>query len=165
MIKLIWAMDKNGIIGKNNKLPWRIKEELQHFYRETKFKTILMGRKTYESLPNKNLINRKIILISRSDKNSKALNSILDNQNSNVVVVNNLIDFLKKYYNTKEDLYICGGASIYQQSIPFANELIISEIKNSYDGDSVFPKFDITKFELYKKIDYNDFIVKYYKKI
>ena len=154
MIKLIWAMDPNRVIGKNNSLPWKIKEELKHFLNSTKNHTVLIGRKTYESLPSP-LLNRKIIVLTRN-KNYKI-------NDSSIICSNNLEAIINKYKNSEEILFVCGGSKIYKETLYAADELIITNIKKEYDGDTYFPEFDLTKFELIKKVEYIKFNIEYYR--
>ncbi len=154
MIKLVWAMDLNGVIGKNNGLPWNIKEELKHFVKITKNNTILMGRTTFEHLPGI-LPNRKIIVLTRNES--------LTSDNKDVKYCHNLNKLVDEYANNPNlDLYVCGGANIYKQFLPFANELIISIIKDKFDGDTYFPEYDLSKFKLTAKQENSNFIVEYY---
>ncbi|WP_339020430.1 dihydrofolate reductase [Spiroplasma endosymbiont of Atherix ibis] len=155
MISLIWAQTKDGIIGKNNKLPWKIKEEMQHFINYTKNKTVLMGRNTWDSLSVKPLPNRKNILIT-SRKLEKSYNDI--------ELSNKLEDFLEKYKSIEEELVIIGGSQIYEAALNYADRLIISVIKKNYQGDVFAPKFDQLLFKITKKMDFEEFEIYYYER-
>ena len=162
MIKIIVGMDESGLIGSDNTpngIPWKNKEDMEHFKKTTEGKTILMGRKTYEKI-RKPLPNRKTIVVSS-----------LTMDDPRVEVSHNLQEIFEKYKgNKKEDLYVCGGSNIYEQSIPYADELIISIIPGIHKGNVYFP-FDFfenlkkEKFELvcYKKN--KTFSLEKYKKI
>ncbi|AGR41434.1 dihydrofolate reductase [Spiroplasma taiwanense] len=155
MVILIWAQTKKGVIGLNNKLPWNIKEEMQHFINSTKNKTILMGRNTWESLTIKPLPNRQNILItSRS----------LEKRYNNVEISTDLDLILEKYRNSQEDLYVIGGLQIYLTALKFADKLIISEIKKEYNGDTFAPKWDKKQYRLESKTEFEEFIVYVYER-
>ncbi|WP_424527076.1 dihydrofolate reductase [Spiroplasma endosymbiont of Glossina fuscipes fuscipes] len=156
MIKLLWAMDENNLIGKNNHLPWHLKEELQHFKRTTVGQTILFGRLTYEGIGGP-LPNRKILVLTT--KKDYIINHL------DVKVVTNLNDIINTYQqNLTDDIYICGGKKIYEATLPYADELIISYIKGKYEGDTYFPAFDLTQFILTKTTELEQFVIKYYKR-
>lgn len=143
MIKLIWAMDKNWLIGKENKMPWRVKEDLIYYKEKTEGKNVLMGYNTYISLKgyykDRPLPYGKIYLATRKKI------AFPDCE-----VISSLEDFLK---NNKEELWVVGGSSIYSQSLEYASELYISFIKGDYEGDTYFPKFDLDSWNLKSKID------------
>lgn len=134
MIILIAAISKNGAIGKDGKIPWHIPEDLKHFKETTEGKTVLMGRKTFESILGylgKPLPNRKNIIITRQ-KNYEVPKE--------VEVYPNIEDALKKH--RLEDIYVIGGAEIYKETIPRADKLIITEIHKNVEGDAFFPNID-----------------------
>lgn len=135
MIKLIWAMDQNWLLGSNNKIPWNYPSDLKYFQNITNNKTVLMGLSTYYSLKGyykkRDLPFKKIYVASFE-------NIKLDD----AVVVTNLDLFIK---NIDEELFIIGGKSIYEYFIPYANYLYITYILNSYHGDTYLNKFDLNK--------------------
>ncbi|MDE5565969.1 MAG: dihydrofolate reductase [Anaeroplasmataceae bacterium] len=139
MVKLIWAMTHENVIGKDNKIPWHIKEDLLYYKDCTKGQTVLMGEATYYSLKGyyktRPLPYGKIYVASLN----------LDLNLEDAVVVNDAVSFLKV---TKEDLWVVGGASIYKLALPYADELYVSFINKNYDGDTYFPKIDWDKFRL-----------------
>lgn len=127
-IHLIWAQDFNGGIGKDGQLPWHISEDLKNFKKITLGSTIIMGRKTWDSLPFKPLPKRRNIVLSNSDI-------------SNIEVyhnVENCIETLKKESISK--IFIIGGASIYKAFFNYATHLHITLINiSSNDLDTFFP--------------------------
>ncbi|ALD66659.1 dihydrofolate reductase [Spiroplasma cantharicola] len=155
MISLIWAQSKNNIIGKDNKLPWNIKEEMQHFINYTKNKTILMGRNTWDSLSKKPLPNRKNILITSRE---------LEKSYNNLEVSNNLEEILKKYQLSQEELVIIGGSQIYKSALNYADKLVISIIKQNYPGDVFAPQWDNLLFKMTHKEDFSEFTTYYYER-
>lgn len=160
MIKLIWAMDPNGVIGINQKLPWHIKEEFDHFRKTTKNQTILVGRKTFEGLL-KVLPNRKTIILTRN-KNYKY-------SHKDVSVINDINNIIYEYGTKKDkDIYICGGSEIYKLFYSFSDQLIASLIYKEYKGDSFFPYLNFNKdknFKLIKIEKYNEYKIEYYDRV
>ena len=135
MISLIWAMDKNWLVGKDNKLPWHFKEDLIYYKSKTEGQTVLMGDKSYYSLKgyykDKPLPYGKIYVAS------------LDNLDlEDAIVVNDVISFLKDFPQN-EMLWVVGGATIYKFALPFANYLYITHVDGEYEGDTWFPRFNI----------------------
>ncbi|AHF60869.1 hypothetical protein P344_02580 [Spiroplasma mirum ATCC 29335] len=154
MIKLLWAMDQHGLIGKDNHLPWHIKAELQHFKAETLNKTILLGRTTFEVI-NCVLPNRKTIVVTHNP------NYHFDHPD--VQVVHDLQPILTQYQqNPDNELIVCGGSKVYEETLPVADQLIISYIKGKYTGDTYFPPFNLDDFELKFNQEYDEFTVKKY---
>ena len=135
MISLIWAMDKNWLVGKDNKLPWHFKEDLLYYKEKTAGNTVLMGDVSYYSLKSyykeKPLPYGKIYVAS------------LDKLDlSDAVVVNDVVKFLKEFPKD-EELWVVGGATIYKFALPYADRLYITHVDGEYEGDTYFPKFDL----------------------
>lgn len=140
MLSLIVAMAENRIIGKDNKLPWHYPEDLKYFKETTLHKTVVMGRLTYESILEslkKPLPNRKSIIITRSPEKFPG-----------VECYTSVEDFLAKYGNSDEEIFIIGGARIYQALLPYCDRLYITKIHKSYEGDTYFPEFKEEDFKL-----------------
>lgn len=143
---IIAAVAQNGVIGKKNDLPWNIPEDLQHFQEITQGKNVLMGQKTFESILarlGKPLPDRHNIVVSK-DPDFQAP--------SGVEVFSDLTEALKKYINT--DIYIAGGASIYQQTISMADRLFITRVNLEPEGDAFFPEIDPSVWRLVSERDY-----------
>jgi dihydrofolate reductase len=127
-IHLIWAQDKNGGIGKKGKLPWHIPEDLKNFKKITLNSTIVMGRKTWETLPIKPLPERRNIVLSS--------NSIAEVENYNSI--ENCIKILHK--DNLKKMFVIGGAEIYQHFIHQSDELHITFVDTKTEGiDKYFP--------------------------
>ena len=141
MISLIWAMDKNWLVGKDNKLPWHFKEDLLYYKSKTEGKTVLMGDKSYFSL--------KSYYKTKPLPYGKVYVASLDNlELDDAEVVNDVISFLKSFPKD-EELWVVGGATIYKFALPYANYLYITFVDGEYEGDAWFPKFDLeTEFNL-----------------
>lgn len=154
MIKMIVAWDKNKVIGNKDKLPWRIKSELEHFKKTTMGDTLLFGKTTFEGLPKK-LPGRKSFVLSPEDV--KNADKIINNENE-------LLKIFKKYNSSNETLWISGGKSIYEKYFNYASEILVSEIKDSYEGD-VKLNINLSNWNKEKIADYEKFsVIKYSKK-
>ena len=124
-------------IGKNNDLIWHLPNDLKFFKSVTTGKTVIMGRRTFESLP-KMLPNRHHVVISSSNSFP-----------SEVEVFNNLDDLLNKYNNVKDELFIIGGASIYKLFLDYSDKLYLTEINaECKDATAYFPEFDKSKYDM-----------------
>lgn len=138
MLSIIVAKSKNNVIGKNNGLIWHLPNDLKRFKTLTSNHNIIMGRKTFESL-GKILPNRYHIILS-NDKNLKI-------ENPQVEVINN-ISQLDKYINSTEENFVIGGGLIYKLLLPYCKKLYITQIDESFDGDTFFPEIDEKEWEL-----------------
>ena len=133
---IIAAIGKNNELGKNNKLIWSIKEDLKFFKDTTMGHPIIMGSKTFYSLP-KVLPGRTNIVISSKN-----------NYPDEVVVYNKIEDLLNDYNNSSEELFIIGGGSIYSKFIDLCDKLYLTEIDSECnDADTYFPNFDKNDYE------------------
>ena len=133
---IIAAIGKNRELGKDNDLIWHLPNDLKFFREVTTGKTIIMGRKTFDSLP-KMLPNRKHIVISSSN-----------NFNSEVKVYKDIKQLLLDYKNSLEELFVIGGASIYKQFIDIADKLYLTEVDaECMDASVYFPEFDKNNYE------------------
>ena len=141
-LSLIVALAQNGCIGINNKLPWYLPEDLKYFRRLTTGNIVIMGRKTYDSIGGKPLPNRQNIVISRNT----------DFQAEGVKVVASIDDALKVAESIAEisdtqEAFIMGGAQIYEQSLPLAQRLYITEVKKTVTGDAFFGSIDLAQWQ------------------
>ena len=135
---LIAAMDNNRIIGNNNKIPWKAKGEQTLFKRITENSVVIMGRNTYESLPNGALPNRYNAVLS-SDSNFEAIGCFMFSSFEKA-----LVSMHEEFPTCK--IFVIGGASLYEQTIKNAEELHITRIERDYEGDAYFPKYSIKNF-------------------
>ena len=127
-LHLIWAQDKKGGIGKDGGLPWSVPEDLKNFKRTTINKTVIMGRKTWESLPFKPLPKRKNIVLSRSNIKGAHCYTSIEN------CLQGISQSLKN-----EPVFIIGGRKIYYEFFKFSSCLHITQLNNHYDADTFFP--------------------------
>lgn len=138
----IVAIGKNRELGKDNQLIWHFPQDLKFFKEQTKGHTIVMGRKTFESLPGM-LPKRHHIVISKSGAKFP----------EEVEVFSSIDAFVDAYQSKEEEIFVIGGATIYKQMLNLCHRLTLTEINQSYDADVFFPEFDKT---LYHKKILND---------
>ncbi len=130
MLSIIVAVAKNNVIGKDNQLIWHLPEDLKRFKKLTTNHTIIMGRKTFESL-GRILPNRKhVILCNDAEMNIK---------NENVEILDD-ISKLEKYKDSEEENFVIGGATIYKLLMPYANKMYVTHINEEFEGDVYFPE-------------------------
>lgn len=135
-LSLIAAIGKNNELGVNNNLIWHLSEDLKYFKKVTSDKTIIMGRKCFESLPGL-LPNRKHIVLT----NNK------DYQVPGVIVYHNIDDVINYIKNTNKECFIIGGGKIYELFLPYCKTLYLTEINAEEKADVYFPNFDKELFE------------------
>lgn len=155
MISIIVAMDDDQLIGKKdsaNGMPWNNSEDLKHFKATTIHKTILMGYTTYQAI-GRPLPNRKTIVVCFEPF-----------EDERVEVRTSLENVIQEYKDRNEDLFISGGASIYKQSLPLADQLLISRIKGSHEGETYFPNFDEYGYQLVETKPYETFDLQVYQR-
>lgn len=126
MINIIVAISKNRVIGNDNKLIWSLPSDLKRFKQMTTGNTVVMGRKTYESI-GKPLPNRRNIIITRNS----------DYKAEGCEIVNSLEEALMLCNN---NCFIIGGGEIYKQSLPLADKLYLTVINEDFEGDTFFPE-------------------------
>ncbi|RJE90198.1 dihydrofolate reductase [Paenibacillus sp. 1011MAR3C5] len=135
-ITLIAAMDRNRAIGVRNELPWRLPEDMAYFRRMTTGKTVLMGRKTFESL-GRPLPNRRNVVLTRQT----------DLHLDGCEVIHRLEDAIRTF--GEEELMIIGGAEIYALALPHADRILLTEVEMEVDdADAYFPAFDERSWRL-----------------
>ena len=128
---IIVAMDENRVIGKDGDIPWHYPEDMKHFKEETTGETVLMGRKTYFSLPEdyRPLPDRRNIVLSRSDPELP----------EEVDKVESLEEAWKKAEEYGDKVYIAGGSSVYEQTLEVADRMVLTRIHDEHKGDTFFP--------------------------
>tara|TARA_Y100000310_G_scaffold344356_1_gene456710 strand:+ start:7280 stop:7762 length:483 start_codon:yes stop_codon:yes gene_type:complete len=137
MITLIAAISDNNVIGSNGKIPWYLPEDLRRFKEITLNHPVIMGRKTYESIPKKfrPLPQRKNIVLSSSLKNQKG-----------IYIARTIDEALE--LTEDRDSYIIGGESVYESFLPIAEELEITRVRKNFEGDAFFPKVNWDEWNL-----------------
>lgn len=137
MISFIVAMDENRVIGKDNQLPWRLPEDLKFFKRVTMGHPIAMGRKTHESI-GRVLPGRENIVITRQG----------DYRSADCTVFHSVEDFVMYSKKQSDEIFVIGGAEIFNETFNFADRLYITSIHEEFAGDTFFPEFELSKWEL-----------------
>ncbi len=145
MFSLIVAATKDGVIGKNGDLPWRIPSDLSYFKRMTMGKKMIMGRRTFESLPGM-LKGRELIVLTRSEDYKVP---------DGVKLIHSLEDVLD-YENLDEEVFIIGGGEIFRKFIPKCNKLYITWVNRAFEGDTYFPLEMIEGFKEVSREDATD---------
>lgn len=146
MLSIIVAKASNDVIGGDNKLLWHISEDLKRFKDITSGHTIIMGRKTFESLP-KVLPNRHHIIITR-DKNFKV-------DSEAVTIINDISDVISKFKDTEEEVFIIGGGEIYKTLMPYTKKLYLTRVYKDFEGDTTFPSINYDEWKAITKSEIN----------
>jgi dihydrofolate reductase len=134
-IALVVAISENNAIGKDNQLLWHLPADLKHFKTITTGHTIIMGRKTYDSI-GKPLPNRRNIVVSRNTALTIA----------GAEVVHSLADALQ-ICEHEDEVHIIGGAELFNQSIDLANKIYLTRVHQTYEADTYFPEIDSSEWE------------------
>lgn len=150
-VKAIAAVALNGVIGNGLQIPWHISEDFKHFKKTTTGGIIVMGRKTWQSLGERPLPNRENVVITTTPESVK-----------NAKGVSSLQAVFDTYKNDTRTIWICGGANLYKQALPFCDELILSRVKFSPKGDIFFPPINtlfkktsiLSKHKLFNVVKY-----------
>jgi len=140
-INIVVATSLNNAIGKNNKLLWHLPADLKHFKELTNGHTVIMGRKTYDSI-GKPLPNRRNIVVTRQNikiDGCKTVNSIKA-----------AIDWCQG----EQEIDIIGGAEIYRQALPFANRIFLTIVQQNFEADTWFPELDSNLWQQISRYDY-----------
>ena len=140
IVSLIAALSQNRVIGKNNDLPWHLPDDMKYFMQTTKKHTVIMGRKNYDSIPEKfrPLPNRTNIIITRQK----------DFSAPGCTVIQSMQEAIDLARSAKEDeVFIIGGSEIYQLGLPFTRRMYLTEIQAIIQGDTYFPAFPATDWK------------------
>ena len=157
-IIIIAAVAENGVIGKDNKMPWDIKGNLAHFKEMTMGYPCIMGRKTWESLPKKPLPGRLNIVISKTMTEDNAPGRL------SVKVCKSLTDAVELCAG-HEKIFICGGVSVYREAMAIAHRIELTVIHKQYEGDVFFPEINPSAWNKTGSIDFDGFsFISYNKK-
>jgi len=173
LFKAIAAMSENRVIGQGNTIPWHLPEDFKWFKQMTMGNVVVMGRKTFESLP-KPLPNRRTLILTRhpqaliknhpqvfgqykewrGGQHLKApyqsyFTKINGDRNEDIWIFNSLRKIQPEEFPA--DIFICGGAQIYEQALPWCSDLYLTLVKGTCEGDAFFPPFE-DKFELAETI-------------
>lgn len=148
-VALIVATGNEGVIGKNNQLPWHLPQDLKYFKATTMNKPIIMGRKTFESI-GRALPGRPNIVVSRSgDWSAPGVISALDLESAIAIAV----EQIKIVPNLLPEVMVIGGAEIYRAALPFATRIYLTKIDIAIDGDAFFPRLNKSDWEIVSSLD------------
>ncbi|MEC0090886.1 dihydrofolate reductase [Paenibacillus macquariensis] len=139
-ITMIWAMGRNGVMGKDNGMPWRLPRDMAFFKEQTIGKPVVMGRKTWESFGGRPLKDRTNIVMTRDSEYTS----------QDAQIIHSLEEALE--YANNQELMIIGGAQIYEKWLPYADRLLVTRIDEDFEGDTVFPDIDWTCWNLSEEI-------------
>ena len=137
ILSLVFARARNGVIGKDGALPWRLKSDLALFKATTLFKPVIMGRKTWDSLPKKPLPGRLNVVLSRDG-------SFEPEQALVCETIGEALEIAREHAadDGAEEVCVIGGAAIFAEAWPKAKRLYITEVQAEMEGDVVLPAFD-----------------------
>jgi dihydrofolate reductase len=135
MISAVVAMSEDRVIGKDNQLPWRLPADLRHFKSLTTGNPIVMGRKTYESI-GKPLPNRTNIICTRNPEYSAP----------GCIVVTSALQAIHSIAEDSSQIFIIGGAEIYQLFMPMIERIYLTIVHHVFDGDAYFPELDSSRW-------------------
>ena len=144
-MKLIAAMTRDRVIGKDNRLPWRLPEDLKLFKRLTTGHTVVMGKNTWQSI-GRPLPGRNNVVISRTLPETEG-----------VYVCRSLEEGLDQARAFGKEIFIIGGAEIYRQTLPMADTLYLSCVQETCQGDTYFPPFDEDEWQEQQRTEYDGF--------
>ncbi len=153
---IIVAVSENNVIGSNGKIPWHSKAELKHFKNTTMGNPIIMGRKTFESI-GKVLPGRLNIVLTKTPERfeeSENLKFFSD--------LNDALNFCSE--QNAEKVFIIGGESVYKEAMKAADEIILTRMKITVEGDTFFPKVDSNFWRLSKTEKGEEFNIEYYER-
>ena len=146
MLSIIVAKAKNNVIGKNNKIIWNLPEDLKRFKELTTGHTIIMGRKTFESI-GRVLPNRKHIIFSQ--------NPDFKVNDENVEIVHSMLQ-IQEYIEDDNENFVIGGAMIYNLLMPYVKKMYVTQINKEFDGDTFFPRIDEEVWNVVEKVSKRD---------
>ena len=144
-ITLVAAIASNNVIGKENSLPWNIPEDLKRFKQMTSGHTILMGRKTFDSI-GRPLPNRQNLVMTKDENFER----------EGIKVINDFDEALELIKKLNEDVFVIGGSKIYELFEPVANSLAITRILKDFDGDAFFPDINWDLWQIEKEENFFD---------
>lgn len=155
LISIIVAMSPSRAIGYHNRLPWHLPEDLAHFKHLTSGHTIIMGRKTFESLPNGALPNRRNVVITRQSER-------LRDKMHDCVLYGSLKEAMEQEAKTGE-VFVIGGESIYRQALPLADSIYATLVDQEPEvADAWFPEVDASQWQITKKEKHTGFSFLYF---
>ena len=151
MVIIIAAIGSENIIGNGEGLPWHIPSEYNQFLSHIEDQTVIMGRRSYEIF-KKDMLPKRMVIVSSTLKTDRAS------------VFGSLPEALAYSRSFPEDVFICGGQTIYEESIQHADYMYLSLIKGEHRGNVYFPEFDEGEWTVVKREDYEQFVFVIYRR-
>jgi dihydrofolate reductase len=152
-LKAIVAMSLNRVIGRANTIPWHLPEDFKWFKKMTTGHVLVMGRKTFESI-GKPLPNRTTIVLTRSGHSFPG-----------AITTGSLSELLKDERWHGRDIFVCGGAQVYEQALQFCSDLYLTLVKQTVEGDTFFPAFEDNFEPIETVADTPEFTIKHYRQL
>ena len=143
-ISLIAAFAEEGVIGKDGEIPWTLKEDLKHFRSKTEGCSVVMGRKTYESIGGP-LPNRLNIVMTRNPKKLEGVKEVTNKEEA--------LEIASSY---SDEVFVIGGEKIYEEFLPMATKMYLTKIDIKVKGDSFFPKWSLNDWKELSRNDKKD---------
>lgn len=148
MLSIIVATSENNVIGKANEIPWYLPRDLKHFKEVTTGNTVVMGRKTFDSIMarlGKPLPNRKNVILTRQKDFFAPPECFI------------AMSWEEVMEKTAEDpeVFVCGGEAVYTHALPFADRLYLTRVHGEFEGESRFPQIDVAQWKLVSKEEWS----------
>lgn len=153
MLSLVVAHDENFAIGKECWMPWHLPEDLQHFRKTTLYSNIVMGRTTFDAM-KKPLPKRHTYVVTRDETYTY--------EHEDVTIVHDLAALLQTFKQKEETLFVCGGAKVYTQALPYVDEMWVSLVEGQHPADTYFPMYDPNDFIVKTKESKQGFTILHY---
>lgn len=145
VISIIAAIGKNHELGKDNKLLWHISADLKRFKKITSGHPVIMGRMTFDSIHNKPLPNRRNIIVTKS----------AEYYYPGIEIAHSVEEALNKI-GIDDEVFILGGASIYEQLLPFAHKMYLTLVDKKFEADTYFPRYDMNEWKTVEQLNITD---------
>jgi dihydrofolate reductase len=144
-LSIIAAIGQNNELGYRNGLLWHIPADLKRFKTITSGHTVIMGRRTFESIGNKPLSNRRNIILTRQKEVP-----------GSEVMLADSVPAIIRMINPNEETFVLGGGMVYELFLPYCNKLYLTVVHQNYPADTFFPDFDKSSWEISERIDIDD---------
>ena len=151
---LIAALSENRVIGRDNAIPWHYPADMKHFRRVTRGHAVVAGRKTYETFQTRPLPQRRNFVLTRNPAYAVA---------EGVVVCASLAEVLRCARGS-EKLFVLGGAQVYEQALPVADEMILTHLPIEVEGDAYFPAWDEGEWEMVERRSEGELVFATYRR-
>jgi dihydrofolate reductase len=151
---IISAMTGDRVIGRDNDMPWRIRDEFAHFKRSTMGGTLIVGRATWDSMGGRPLKGRKMIVLSRSLKAADVA--------EDVRVCRTMDEAVEEAEKDGGEVFFAGGVAVYEEGLKRARRMLLSIVKGIYEGDTYFPAWDPQAWDLVREEPHDEWTLQEY---